>query len=69
MLAEFFGKLGCEMCIPITDDLCRQAKVFEHVVEIEVGYAFCGDGFRTRDEQGHLRTPLISDREYGVVSF
>ncbi len=41
--AGFFGELGCEMCIPIAYDFCGQTKMLEHVVEIEAGYALCGD--------------------------
>jgi len=68
MSTEFFSEFGREVRIPIAYDLHQQTKTFEHMVEIEVGYTFSSDGFRTRDEQGHLCTSLIRDHEYGVIS-
>ena len=40
-LEEFHPKASCESIIPIADHVLRQAKVFHHMTEKQIGCLFC----------------------------
>ena len=50
MPTEFLGKLGCEARVSVADDLQRQPKTLEYLMEVEASYTLCRNGFGAGDE-------------------
>jgi hypothetical protein len=61
-----FGELSGQSRVTVADDLLRESKPFEYVLEVELGHSFGRDGLVAWDEDGCLSAVVVGDREYGI---